>query len=172
MLRWKRTHNIVIVVSVMCLCLLFATSREISYAQETKSSLQKYPTLDEAGRVELLRCLFSEKRLVIRFEEKISVVHEGESLPGDQLRIESITDDRLVLAAGASTVKGNNGSLTIPQKMILIQKENGGLKITRFSDHPEDMGAVVPVVRSTSVFVPTSPDGEVSLGPVLNHKSY
>jgi hypothetical protein len=75
---------------------------------------------------EILRLLPKEKRLVIRHKQKLSVLHEGDSLPESDIRVARFEKNQATLVRGAASGR--------PGNLILLSDVTGEIKIQILSD--------------------------------------
>jgi hypothetical protein len=160
------------VVSVgLCLSGAFFSVR-VEAAPQT-SSTKPGPstvTVDQEGTYQLLRCLFSERRAVIRHEGKLVVLHEGDPLPGSDLRVDTLSDTKMVITGGGVSRAGSQGAVMVPRTIIIIEKEQQGVRITRMSDTPGADEMRLPVSQPASSIVSIGQDGSLTPAPTFVSK--
>jgi hypothetical protein len=108
----------------------------------TQASAGPAPTslIAALSGTEILRCHFDEKRLVVRHQGKLHVVHEGEALPDGGLRVERMDGRHAVLLKGRSfQASGAGKTLAVPQEMVVLTlQHDGSVSTTSYLDDDPD----------------------------------
>lgn len=85
---------------------------------------------EELRSIEIVRCHFAEDRIVIRFDDKLHVLHEGDRLETTGLKVVEINADSATFAIRSS---GPAGSLRIVR---VAESPAGGISLRELSTDP------------------------------------
>ena len=115
------------------------------------------PSIDASGKYLVVRCLFREHRLVLRYSGKLFVLHEGDVLPDSDLRVESFAETRVVLSGRPVIRGGGEHPAPVPDSLVIINLERSGkLRVDRFSAQPEPGQLSAPLIIPISTVRPTA----------------
>lgn len=100
-------------------------------AQATPSNGQpareSFPTVFEG--VEVVRCLFSEQRVVVRSSRELIVLHPGDELPDADLRLSHADGTRLIFETITATVTPSG--VRKPSAIVVLSRSEDGEVTTR-----------------------------------------
>jgi len=91
------------------------------------------PTIDlgtESGSIEVIRCHFAESRIVVRFDDRLHVLHEGDRLGAANLKVVEINSDSAVFTIRGS---GPTGHLRI---FRVTNPSSSVIQLREFSTDP------------------------------------
>jgi len=101
--------------------------------------------------LELVRCLFREERLVVRFQGELRVLHSGDRLADAGLEVSEAEGDRIVL----KTIETRSlaSGVTLPMALVVISRNpDGQVRIRAYSSEPTDGASpfLIPQSATTS----------------------
>jgi hypothetical protein len=155
-------------------------------AQDSTAAVAHAPDLtlsDPFAEIEVLRCLFKEKRLVVRSLGQLFVVHDGEDLPGGRVRFRMTgptqallveggvqrarADDSVQASSAQETPSGRASLAVVPRRMLLYTLEaDGTVSVQTFaSDDPEVERNRFTTRAEVSVVPPSSAQSAASEVP-------
>ena len=144
---------------LVCLFTMLAPAYIGAYAadaHEGEGGIQGKSSLETIfPELELVRCLFREERLVVRYRGELRVLHSGDQLPDAGLNVVEAKNDRIVL----QTVETNTlpSGIALPKAMVVLSRgPDGQVSIQAFSSEPPD-GATPFVSPQSAAASATTP---------------
>ena len=108
--------------------------------------------------LELVRCLFLEGRLVVRFKGELTVLHSGDQLPEAGLMFVKASDDRIVL----QTIETDSlpSGISLPKAIVVLSRgPDGFAKIQTYRSEPPDEAKPLLVPQSATASAATALNG-------------
>lgn len=118
--RWRATRSLVLAVLVGVAAT--AGAQEVGHVGR-----DSFPTVFEG--VEVVRCLFSEQRVVVRSSRELIVLHPGDELPDADLRLSHADGTRLIFETITATVTPSG--VRKPSAIVVLSRSEDGEVTTR-----------------------------------------
>jgi len=99
----------------------------------------------------IVRCLFREGRLVLRYQGKLFVLRQGDTLPGSHLVVKDVNSEQMVLQEGTTIRKSGGKTVAVPTTIVIIsQQASGKPEVRVFSDSAGDEGVTSPLAGASA----------------------
>jgi hypothetical protein len=111
------------------------------------------PVASPLGDLTIVRCLFGEGRIVVRYQGKLYVLHEGDAVPGTALVVARITPKQARLTQKLK----NNGAASQAESgpsVLITEKVGGGWTLTTVREAPAAGAQTLPMVPPASTDKP------------------
>ncbi|MCP4655850.1 MAG: hypothetical protein GY856_10575 [bacterium] len=107
---------------------------------------------------EVVRCMFREGRMVVRYHGKLVVLRPGDSLPDSTAQVVEINDRRAVITQNVTMTRSSHQetAVMVPERMLIITPgDQGRLELQEMTSRPsaEELGPNVHLRRSIGVKV-------------------
>ncbi|RLE22785.1 MAG: hypothetical protein DRJ65_13180 [Acidobacteria bacterium] len=143
-----------------------AVGAEPDPTSEVGKGMQEESTLSKAfPGLEVVRCVFDEERLVVRYHGELTVLHPGETLADAGLKFADANGDRIILES-VETKTGPSG-VGLPKEIVVLSKDAEGLigvKVYNFDPPDEGMQMGVPHGVVESAVIPSRGVGPQDAG--------
>ncbi len=162
LLRWGLGHRIRrLVLLFMCLMGVHLGVFPAD-CHEDHGDAQGKPSLDSVfSELELVRCVFREGRLVVRYQGELKILHFGDELQDAGLKVVEAKDDWIVL----HTIETRSlpSGPTLPKAMVILSPgPEGKVRIQTFSSEPPDGETAFDAPQSEATIGPAFPKGSGS----------
>lgn len=104
----------------------------------------------------IVRCLFGEGRLVVRYKGRLWVIHKGESLPDSSWHVAEFSEHQVRLTRQREKDGGPTHQQGTPADLILITDRGQGKVAVQTVLSPEEMGTEL---QERPLLQPNNPPG-------------
>lgn len=107
---------------------------------------------------EVVRCLFHEGRMVVRYGDRLVVLRPGDSLPDSAAQVVEINDRRAVITQDITVTRSSHQetAVVVPERMLIItQDHQGRLELREMTSRStaDELGPSAHSLRSIGVSV-------------------
>jgi hypothetical protein len=116
--------------AILCFSVLAGSSAKAQSDAAHKAERPQLTREDPLKEYTIVRCLFQERRLVLRRGGQLFVLHQGDSLPGSKLVVSSISASQAILKeTGNESQMGANVPMALGPVVMISEQSNGRVDV-------------------------------------------